>query len=123
VKKGQVWPPQEPDNNKGRMKMQTDDNRQGMYEGVIACYLDERIDSVEFWEVIDNRIYAEHETVLDFIKLVTVDSGYIYAWLESEQANDLISACPTVEANAIINSEHDREMLEEEFLQRSGNIY
>ena len=49
---------------------QTDDNREGMYEGVIACYLAEYIDSEEFWEVIDNRIYADHETVIDFIEIV-----------------------------------------------------
>ena len=53
------------------MYKQTEDNRQGMYEGVIACYLAEYIDSDEFWEVIDNHIYAEHETVVDFIEWVT----------------------------------------------------
>ena len=76
---------------------QTDDNREGMYEGVIACYLAEYIDSEEFWEVIDNRIYADHETVIDFIEIVTEGSGYIYAWLEEDQSKDLISACPTLE--------------------------
>jgi len=80
---------------------QTDDNREGMYEGVIACYLDERIDSEEFWEVIDNRIYAEHETVLDFIEFVTEGSGYIYAWLDDDQSNDLITACPTLKEHLI----------------------
>ena len=81
--------------------MQTQDNKEGMDEGVIACYLDERIDSEEFWEVIDNRIYAEHETVIDFIELVTIDSGYIYAWLEPDQANELIVSCPTLKEHLI----------------------
>ena len=80
---------------------QTQDNREGMYEGVIACYLDERIDSEEFWEVIDNRIYAEHETVLDFIEFVTEGSGYIYAWLDDDQSNDLITACPSLKEHLI----------------------
>jgi|TARA_R110002110_G_scaffold260421_1_gene476172 hypothetical protein len=38
-----------------------------------------------------------------------------------EKADDILNE--TVEANAIINADYDREMLEEEFLQRSGNIY
>ena len=80
---------------------QTNDNRQGMYEGVIACYLDERIDSEEFWEVIDNRIYADHEIVLDFIESVTEGSGYIYAWLGEDESNDLITACPTLKEHLI----------------------
>jgi len=80
---------------------QTEDNREGMYEGVIACYLAEYIDSEEFWEVIDGRIYADHETVLDFIEFVTEGSGYIYAWLEPDQANDLITACPSLKEHLI----------------------
>ena len=46
--------------------MQTEENREGMYEGIIACYLQDYIDSEEFWEVIDNRIFADHEKVIDF---------------------------------------------------------
>jgi len=90
---------------KGRniMYEQTDDNRQGMYEGVIACYLDERIDSEEFWEVIDNRIYADHETVLDFIEWVTdVPGGHnSLAWLSEDEANELIVSCPTLKEHLI----------------------
>ena len=79
---------------------QTNDNRQGMYEGVIACYLDERIDSEEFWEVIDNRIYADHEIILDFIESVTEGSGW-HAWLSEDESNDLITACPTLKEHLI----------------------
>ena len=79
------------------MYEQTDDNRQGMYEGVISCYLAEYIDSEEFWSVIDNYIYAEHETVLEFIKWVTVGADHnSLAWLDEDKSRDLISACPTL---------------------------
>ena len=74
------------------MYKQTEDNRQGMYEGVIACYLAEYIDSDEFWEVIDNHIYAEHETVVDFIEFL-IESYTI----DEDKLRDLISACPTLE--------------------------
>jgi len=76
------------------MYKQTDDNRQGMYEGVIACYLAEYIDSEEFWGVIDDHIYADHETVLEFIKWVTEGSSNPLGWLEAIYSQDLISACP-----------------------------
>ena len=79
------------------MYKQTEDNRQGMYEGVIACYLAEYIDSDEFWEVIDNHIYAEHETVVDFIEWVTEGRSNLLAWLEEDKSKDLILACPTLE--------------------------
>ena len=75
--------------------MQTDDNREGIYEGLITCYLADYMDSEEFWEVIDSRIYADHETVIEFIKLVTIDNGFVYAWLDSEKALDLITNCPS----------------------------
>ena len=81
--------------------MQTQDTREGMYEGVIACYLAEYIDEDEFWDVIDTRIYAKHETVIDYIEFVTEGSGYFYAWLEEDQANELITACPTLREHLI----------------------
>ena len=71
--------------------MQTNDNREGIYEGLITCYLEDYMDSEEFWEVIDGRIYADHQTVIEFIKLVTIDNGFVYAWLDSEKALDLIT--------------------------------
>ena len=74
--------------------MQTDDNREGMYEGLINCYLADYMDSEDFWEVIDSRIYADHETVIKFISNVTEGSGFIYAWLDSDKSIDLIGACP-----------------------------
>jgi|TARA_R110000765_G_C18717614_1_gene583848 hypothetical protein len=77
--------------------MQTDDNREGIYEGVIACYLADYLDGDEFWSVIDGSVYADHETVLKYIEFVTVDSGFMYAWLDEDRANELVSTCPSLE--------------------------
>ena len=81
--------------------MQTEDNREGIYEGVITCYLADYLDAEEFWEVIDSRIYAEHETVINFIEFVTEGSGFIYAWLNPDRANELIMACPSLKQHCI----------------------
>ena len=75
--------------------MQTQDNREGIYEGVITCFKAGYMDSEAFWEVIDNYIHAEHDKIIDFINLITEGSGYIYSWLEPSEAQELIGACPS----------------------------
>ena len=74
--------------------MQTDDNRKGIYEGVITCYLAEYLDADEFWQVIDGYIYADHTTVIAYLISITEGSD-ILAWLSPEKSADLISNCPT----------------------------
>ena len=99
--------------------MQTEENREGMYEGIIACYLQDYIDSEEFWEVIDSRIYADHEKVIDFIKFVTIDNGFIYAWLDSDKSLDLITNCPSYQEETT----EDREEREYEQDSQKGVLF
>ena len=67
---------------------QTDDFRYGLTEGVITCFLSELMDADEFWYVMDNYIFAEHEDVLARIELCS-------DWLEPEKRQELVEACPS----------------------------
>ena len=79
------------------MYRQTEDNRLGMLEGVITCFVAEYLDAEDFWYVIDSHIYADHENVLDFIESVTRGEDFNqFGWLEADQSNELITACPTL---------------------------
>ena len=68
--------------------IQTDDYRLGMLEGVLSCFLAEVIDAEEFWYTMAYPICAESGNVIRRL-------NEEFEWLEPEQRQELIEACPS----------------------------
>tara|TARA_R110002167_G_scaffold81326_1_gene222790 strand:+ start:872 stop:1183 length:312 start_codon:yes stop_codon:yes gene_type:complete len=68
--------------------IQTEDYRIGMLEGVLSCFLAEVIDADEFWYTMAYPICAESDNVIRRL-------NEEFEWLEPEQRQELIEACPS----------------------------
>ena len=93
------------------MYEQTDDFRWGLTEGVITCYLADFLDVDEFWYVIDNYIYADHEDVFQRIHDCS-------DWLEIEKRYELITGSPSTHCFNFLDQYIEYDELYSKDLQR-----
>ena len=89
----------------------------------IQMYIRDRLTTINMGAHLMTNEDTEEVTICTFRgKTITYEMGHTYSSPATlQEIADWVAE--KLDENARINAEYDREMIEEEYLQRSGNIY
>jgi len=106
---------------KNRTTLPIDQNTGTIFK--IQMYIKDKLTTINMGAHLMTNEDTEEVTICSFNdRTVTYEMGHTYSSPATlQEIADWVAE--KIDENARINAEYDREMIEEEYLQRSGNIY